>query len=501
MDRQSQYTRTVTPGEPAPVQQEVKLDMAQPPVTVQTPQAEPVQPATKRDAPHEKQILRSKTKKDTDHYQNPTFKSQILNEPTTAPVNMVRSQKPGWETTTRATYEIPIILQDHTGEVAMPYNVETMPDYRPKRQQTAEPIQTAYRKEDHPDEHCASPTRMRTYQPQNSLKEHYYKSPGKEVTEHANDLMYRYRKDDQIFPLSMKYEGDHNVIIHEESAQKLYQDNPVYRQINDERINYTDGSMRRDRANEILAAEKRAHDEAQKKHDIAEEQAHLQRLAQLEDRNLREEERRRDYRHQIDDYTKIVAEEVKDISKKQRAEMLRDGVWEEAERVKKMQAGEAAKKKAAMESYKHELDVQVKQENTRWTRDDVLDDKLEAMNTGLQIGDYREPSREDLMNTLKNQVEKKHARYEKYSKMEPTNTGDNWLGRQQAIKQWNHEFIHDHRRKNLEPRDNTRLQELKEIAIQENAKRRREAQSEKNMDVQMVNDAVLNERHMAYQEA
>lgn len=120
--------------------------------------------------------------------------------------------------------------------------------------------------------------------------------PGKEITDAAKDLMYRNRKDDQIFPHNVSYAGDHNEIIHEESAVKLYRENPVYRQVNDDRIGYTDGSIKMPRANEILAAERRLREDGERKKVLGEERNQLRRAAELEDRNERDNERRRDYR-------------------------------------------------------------------------------------------------------------------------------------------------------------------------------------------------------------
>jgi hypothetical protein len=255
-------------------------------------------PQTRRRDEERPEFLRSKSKRDDRDYHNPTFRSQILTSGQKEP----KPQPTGWETTTRTAYDMPIALQDEQAQSTLkqsdPLHSNDDRPYKPWRRQPTEHIQSPKKydgTEDAPYSY-PSPRRQQTLQPDNDLEKHYYMQPGKEVTDAARDLMYRNRKDDQIFPHNVNYAGDHNEIIHEESAVKLYRENPVYRQVNDDRIGYTDGSIRVPRANEILAAERREREEGDRVRVRGEEQNQLRRAAELEDRNERDNERRRDYR-------------------------------------------------------------------------------------------------------------------------------------------------------------------------------------------------------------
>jgi hypothetical protein len=210
-------------------------------------------PQTRRRDEERPEFLRSKSKRDDRDYHNPTFRSQIL----TSGQKQTKAQATGWETTTRSAYDMPIALQEELSRSARKQSGPQPPSdhspYKPMRRQPTEAYQspTKYDGTEQAPHNYPSPRRQGTNQPENDLEKHYYMQPGKEVTDAARDLMYRNRKDDQIFPHNVRYAGDHNEIIHEESAVKLYAENPVYRQVNDDRIGYTDGSIRMPRANEI----------------------------------------------------------------------------------------------------------------------------------------------------------------------------------------------------------------------------------------------------------
>ena len=167
-----------------------------------------------------------------------------------------------------------------------------------------------------------------------------------------------------------------------------------------------------------------------------------------------------------------------------------------------MADGEKAKKNQAMANYKSELNAQVRQKNSQWTHNELVDEDWQNRHIGLGLGDYKEPSKDELLNTLKKQVETKNTRCDQYKKIETNNaTGGDWLARKQLIDKWNYDYIHDHRRHGTEhPKDNTKLLELKEMAIRENARKRREHDAEKQSDVDKVNDLVMNEKHQRYEE-
>lgn len=196
------------------------------------------------------EYVRSKTKGDTNGYQNPTFKSQILNSPTKVQKRHEQHlpQEKTWETTTRQAYDLPFAMKKEANTNFVYSKKETdVPDYKAWRRQPTEALQSPrqYNKGEREEYDMNSPGRKGTTQDVENLKEHFYQSPGKENTEHARDLNYRYRKDDQIFPHEVDYEGDHNRIVHEKTANELYNINPVYRQINDDRIRYGDSSIER----------------------------------------------------------------------------------------------------------------------------------------------------------------------------------------------------------------------------------------------------------------
>ena len=179
--------------------------------------------------------------------------------------------------------------------------------------------------------------------------------------------------------------------------------------------------------------------------------------------------------------------------------MASEAIKQEAEYIRSLGDAERQRKQDAMTNYQNELAAQVKAKNSQWTQSMLVDEHGEGRHTGLGIGNYKEPSKDELMATLKMQVENKNNRLENYAKIETNNASGDWLGRKQQIDKWNYNYNHDHRRRNMEPKDNARLLELKEMAIRENHRKRRDAQMEKQSDVEKVNDLVHNERNQNYQ--
>lgn len=133
-------------------------------------------------------------------------------------------------------------------------------------------------------------------------------------------------------------------------------------------------------------------------------------MAELEDRNAREGERRRDYRMQIDDYHRILGEERLDLSKKQKALLNREAIIAEQQIVMRIGEEERRRKFAGMQQYNIDLANQINSKSRQFTRDDIVDDNEYHKHTGLNIGDYREPSKEELIRVLKIQVDNKNKR-------------------------------------------------------------------------------------------
>lgn len=458
--------------------------------------------AGKSPLPNENYV-RSLKRKDTGDWQNPTYKSTVLQEEQKHNVP-ARSSK-NWESTAHHDFEMTHTLmkgekESQKGESA---KKEDLPAYKAWRRQQTEPLQTPYKYAEEYEQYgeLPSPQRRMTKQPQDALKEHFYQSPGKEATDYARDLNYRYHKDDQIFPHHVNYTGDHNAIIHDEEAIRLYKENSVFRQVNDPRIDYTNTSIKRDTANKILAHERRAREDEEKVRTLEEEQTHLRRIAELEDRNDRLNERRRDYRVQVDDYHKVLGEERYDLSKIEKAHLAKDHIKAEAEYTKTIGEMEKLRKKEQMAWYNNELHNQIESKNRQWVRSDLLDDDLSQQHTGLKLGEYKEPSKDQLLDNLKAQVENKNKVLEKFEGVEARNTGGDFLGRKELIDKWNYQYISDHRRRNMQStKDTSKLQELKEHAIRENAQKRRVNVVEKRSDVELINDLVVNEKQQKYEE-
>lgn len=152
--------------------------------------------------------------------------------------------------------------------------------------------------------------------------------------------------------------------------------------------------------------------------------------------------------------------------------------------------------------YNNELGHQLDNQNQRWVRSDLLDDDLSIRHTGLALGEYKEPSKDELLHNLRAQVKNKNERLEKYDKFEQIGTkGGDFLGRKDQIDKWNQAYIHDHRRKNMQAtRDTKELHELKEAALRENIQKRRNHMQQKQSDVELINDLVSNEKQQRYEE-
>lgn len=117
------------------------------------------------------------------------------------------------------------------------------------------------------------------------------------------------------------------------------------------------------------------------------------------------------------------------------------------------------------------------------------------------MGEYKEPSKDELLNNLRAQVENKNKKFAKYDQYEVGPRGGDFLGRKDQIDKWNQAYIHDHRRKNMQAtRDNAKLHELKDAAIRENAQKRRDHLQQKQSDVELINDLVQNEKQQKYEE-
>ena len=268
--------------------------------------------------------------------------------------------------------KVPQIKDDQNGRVAE----QDIPEYKAWRRQPTEPLQDVrdYTQDPYAHQELPSPMRKPTKQPQDALKEHYYQSPGKEGTDHARDLNYRYRKDDQIFPHLVSYSPGKNEIVHTEKVNQLFgHDNPIYRQVNDDRIQYTDPSMDCAQVNRILAEERKKKEHNKKVEVLYEEQHHAMKTAELEDRFQREQERRRDYKKQMDDYSKILGEERLQEAPREKADAARERVYQEAEQVRQIDLQRSANKKDLTNRYAQELNEQRE-----------LQMKFEAYHKGVQ---------------------------------------------------------------------------------------------------------------------
>lgn len=302
------------------------------------------------------------------------------------------------------------------------------------------------------------------------LREQFYASPGKEHVEHARDLMYKYKKDDQIFPHNVAYTGDKNAVVKLHEQERLYHDeHPVFRQVNDDRICYSSSLVNRQDANAYLTelrAKKRAEDKA---NQLVEEQKHLKRLVEIEDVNVREDERRRDYRKQVDDYHRVLDHQNRDLSKKERAERLRDGIVAENEHHIREEEGIRNAEKEYKKSYGRQLDGQLGEREQKITRGELMHDAEEMKNTGLQIGNYQAPDRTEWMNGLNQQMNEKNSRLDQWRDIDVKD--GNWLAHKQNMDYYNYNYNHDHRR--IAPRpDNSTLLEQKDATIRENARKR-----------------------------
>lgn len=239
---------------------------------------------------------------------------------------------------------------------------------------------------------------------------------------------------------------------------------------------------------------------AEKEFRLKEEQLHMKRLAELEDRYAREEERRRDYKKQVDDYHKILGEERLDLSKRQKAEIARDQILREAEVVRKIGEEEKVRKQQAMASYNNDLKNQMEGNARTYIHNDLVDDAEYQKHSGIIFGEYQHPSKEEQFAILNRQVENKTRHNHKLQAVDNAVKDGDWLARKDLIDKWNYNYIHDHRRKNLEPRDTKQLNELKDQAIRENARKRREDEKQRMNDQNLINNLVQNERQQKMEE-
>lgn len=428
---------------------------------------------------------------DSPTWKNPTFQSHILGNQDDLRLKV----NPLTETQTGQVYDETMMQAGHTREeLHRPFPESPIKINRVDRH----PEDMARQWEESEHYECPSPMRKATNLPKDELKEQYYASPGKEHAEHGRDLMYRYRKDDQIFPNKVHYTPGKNQIVNKHEAERLYnEEHPVFRQVNDGRICYSSNMVDRTDANLYLAELRAKKRDDVKNSDLNEEKQHLLKLEELEDRQMRENERRRDVRKQVDDYHRVLGDEKGGPTARERAEAARDRIVAENEQWRADEEAFRKAEKQYQKGYGRALEKQMATREQRIDKGEMLNEQEDKGNTGLGIGNYMPPNREQWMNGLNKQMDEKNNRLNEWRKIDEYN--GNWLAHKQSMDYWNWNYVHDHRRK-VPKVDNNELLLQKNATIKENARKRNVEADQKRNDIGMINDLVSHERRVLQDE-
>jgi hypothetical protein len=236
---------------------------------------------------------------------------------------------------------------------------------------------------------------------------------------------YKYRSDDQLFATGVQFSPGKNRVAHNQTVGPQYYDEKIDPTVMANLANYAYGKYRfidgiygKDWMHNQVGLENRdanrqlAEQKAQNQANLAaldknEDIVYLNNLAEIEERKAREDDMRREYRKQIDEYHLSLAKPGE--NKVEKAQRLREKIRLEAQAVEAQRQADALERRDRQGMYNQELGGQVGERHYRTDAERQLNAHLEANHRGLAVGAYKGGNKPELMAELRHQIEEKQA--------------------------------------------------------------------------------------------
>jgi len=326
---------------------------------------------------------------------------------------------------------------------------------------------------------------------------------------------YKYRSDDQLFATNVEFSPGKNRVAENEVVERVFEghEDPTT-QANIANYAYSkyrffDGPYGKAwntaevcgdcrGANHRLAEQKAEEAQVVKKQELNEEIKYLNNLAEIEERKGREEDMRREYRKQIDEYHLSLAKPGE--NKVEKAQRLREKIRLEAEQVEMQRAHDEVVRNQRQQIYNNELGAQANGRHRADHEAAMRNATLEANHQGLNIGQYKGADKANLAHALDAQIAQKAEMRENVDGFrDQVNNPNDFLNYKDRFDDNNLAIVLENRRMMVHP-DNSmakaQLRDVHEAGVRKN----RVQNEEKLRDYEMMNQKIAHEKRVLQEE-
>jgi hypothetical protein len=328
---------------------------------------------------------------------------------------------------------------------------------------------------------------------------------------------YKYRSDDQLFATNVEFSPGKNRVADNEVVEGQYfagTEDPTA-QANQANYAYSkyrffDGPYGKAwnstevcgdcrGANHRLADQKAEEAQVVKQQELNEEVTYLNNLAAIEERKAREEDMRREYRKQIDEYHLSLAKPGE--NKVAKAQRLREKIRLESQEVEMQRAHDEQVRKERQNLYNNELGGQANERNHATHTEAVRNANLEAHHTGLNIGEYKGAGKGQLAQELKAQIEAKaEMRQQDGENFRTTvNNPNDFLSYKDRFDDNNLAIVLENRRLMVHPDNSMAKAQLRDVH-EAGVRKVRAENEEKLKDYELMNQKIAHEKRVLQEE-
>jgi len=327
---------------------------------------------------------------------------------------------------------------------------------------------------------------------------------------------YKYRADDTLFPKNVEFSPGKNRVAHNETVSGPYFDDKIDPSNLANIANYAYGKYRfidgiygkdwmhnqigvenRD-ANKRLAEQKVLTAANLKSQELVEDVQFLNNLAGIEERKAKEDDMRREYRKQIDDYHKSLARPGE--NKVEKAQRLREKIRLESDEVDAQRRNDEVIRRTRQNEYNQQLGGQVDVKHGQKKYQNVSNAELEANHTGLNVGNYNGGNKPELMEDLRAQIEEKRVSKEGCDNFrQPVNQPNDFLNYKDRFDMNNLHIVLENRRMMVHPDNSMAKEKLREVHEAE-LRKVKSQNEEKLRDYEMMNNQVAHEKRILQEE-
>lgn len=328
---------------------------------------------------------------------------------------------------------------------------------------------------------------------------------------------YKYRSDDQLFATNVEFSPGKNRVADNDVVEGQYfagGEDPTA-QANAANYAYSkyrffDGPYGKAwnstevcgdcrGANHRLAEQKAEEAQVVKQQELNEEVKYLNNLAEIEERKGREEDMRREYRKQIDEYHLSLAKPGE--NKVEKAQRLREKIRLESQEVEMQRAHDEQVRKERQNLYNNELGGQANARHNADHTEAVRNANLEAHHTGLNIGQYKGGSKPQLAQELKAQIEAKAeiTAQEGENFRGAVNNPNDFLSYKDRFDDNNLAIVLENRRLMVHPDNSMAKAQLRDVH-EAGVRKVRAENEEKLKDYELMNQKIAHEKRVLQEE-